>query len=149
MLTPLEIHNKTFQKRFRGYSEDEVDGFLDQIVRDYENLYRENIELKQTIDRVNSKLEHYQNMENTLHNTLVIVQDTAEEIKVNARKEAAMLLQEAQLRSQRLLDDGTAKIIRLAGEYEDLKKQNRVYAAKAQGMVRAQLQMLQDQVDKD
>ena len=47
MLTPLDIHNKEFGHSFRGYNEGEVDEFLDEIVKHYENLYRENAELKE------------------------------------------------------------------------------------------------------
>ena len=100
MLTALDIHNKEFKRSFRGYSEDEVDEFLDQVVKDYEKLYRDNIELKETLDRVNSKLEHFQHMENTLHNTLVIAQETAEEVKLNAKKESELQLKEAEIRAQ-------------------------------------------------
>ena len=68
MLTPLDIHNKEFKRSFRGYNEEDVDEFLDRVIKDYELLYRENIELKENMDRLNSKLEHFQHMENTLHN---------------------------------------------------------------------------------
>ncbi|MDF2569775.1 MAG: divIVA, partial [Sporomusa sp.] len=58
MLTPLDIHSKEFKRSFRGYNEEEVDEFLDKVIKDYETLYRENIDLKETIERLNSKLEH-------------------------------------------------------------------------------------------
>ena len=49
MITPLDIQNKEFKKSFRGYKESEVDQFLDEIIEDYEKLYKENIELKDKI----------------------------------------------------------------------------------------------------
>ena len=49
MLTPLDIHNKDFKRSFRGYDEDEIDDFLDQVVNDYEKLYRDNDKLKKEL----------------------------------------------------------------------------------------------------
>lgn len=144
MLAPLDIHNKDFKRGFRGYNEDEVDEFLDQVVKDYEKLYRDNIELKESVDRLNSKLEHYQHMENTLHNTLVIAQETAEEVKLNARKESELLVKEAEIRSQNLVDSASTKVRRLGGEYEEMQKQVQIYRTRMRTLLQAQLDMLRD-----
>ena len=48
MLTPLDIQNQEFRKAFRGYNEAEVDEFLEQVLHDYEELYRTNIDLRET-----------------------------------------------------------------------------------------------------
>ncbi|MGI6091383.1 MAG: DivIVA domain-containing protein [Veillonellaceae bacterium] len=147
MLTPLDIHNKEFKKSFRGYSEEEVDEFLDRVIKDYEQLYRENVDLKETIDRMNSKLEHYQHMENTLHNTLVIAQETAEEVKLNAKKQTDLLLKEAEIKSQQLIDEAMTKVRRMTGEYEELKKQIQVYRTRMRTLVQAQLEILEAEED--
>ncbi|HOB21135.1 MAG TPA: DivIVA domain-containing protein, partial [Candidatus Atribacteria bacterium] len=55
-LTPMDIHNKEFSKAFRGYNEDEVDQFLDEIVEEFERLYKENIELKDRISALNDQI---------------------------------------------------------------------------------------------
>ena len=107
MLTPLDIHNQEFKRSFRGYNEDEIDEFLDRVVKDYEQLYRENVELKETLDRLKTKVEHFQHIENTLHNTLVVAQETAEEVKLNAKKESELILNEARNNGQRLIDEAT------------------------------------------
>jgi len=122
MLTPLDIHNKVFKKSFRGYNEKEIDDFLDQVVKNYEKLYLDNIELKETLDRVSSKMEHYELMEKTLNNTLVIAQETAEEAKLQAKKETELVLKEAEIRAQKLLAEASAKALRMSSENEELKK---------------------------
>jgi len=149
MLTPLDIHNKEFKRSFRGYNEDEVDEFLDRVVKDYEQLYRENLDLKETIDRLNSKLDHFQHMENTLHNTLVIAQETAEEVKLNAKKETELMIKEAEVRSQRLIDEAMSKVRRMTGEYEELQKQAQIYRTRMRTLVQAQLEMLKSSEDDD
>jgi len=147
MLTPLDIHNKEFKRSFRGYNEEDVDEFLDRVIKDYEQLYRENIELKETVERLNSKLEHFQHMENTLHNTLVIAQETAEEVKLNAKKESDLALKEAEIKAQRLIDEAMSKVRRMTGEYEELKKQIQVYRTRMRTIVQAQLEILQSEED--
>ncbi|MDU2066542.1 MAG: DivIVA domain-containing protein [Sporomusaceae bacterium] len=142
MLTPLDIQNKEFKRSFRGYNEDEIDGFLDLVIKDYEHLYRENVELKDTIERLNGKLENYQQMENTLHNTLVIAQETAEEVKLNAKKQSELLMREAEIKGQQLVDEATAKVRRLSGEYEEIHKQMQIYRSRMKTMLQAQLDMI-------
>lgn len=142
MLTPLEIHNKEFKKGFRGYNEEEVDEFLDKIVKDYEKLYRDNIELKETIERISSKLEHYQHMEETLHSTLVIAQETAEEVKLNAKKEMELMTKEAEIRAEKMVEDAMSRVRKMTTEYEELQRQQQVFRARFRTMLHAQLEML-------
>lgn len=142
MLTPLDIHNKEFKKNFRGYSETEVDEFLDKVIKDYEQLYRENTELKETVERVSSKLEHYQQMENTLHSTLVIAQETAEEVKLNAKKETELLTKEAEIRAQKMVEEAMTKVRHMTGEYEELQKQAQVFRTRMRTLLQAQMEML-------
>ncbi len=142
MLTPLDIHNKEFKRSFRGYNEEDVDEFLDRVIKDYELLYRENIELKENMDRLNSKLEHFQHMENTLHNTLIVAQETAEEVKLNAKKTTELMLKEAEINAQKLVEEAANKVRRMASEYQDLKKQVDVYRVRMRTLVQAQLEIL-------
>lgn len=147
MLTPLDIHNKEFKKSFRGYNEEDVDEFLDTVIKDYEQLYRENIEIKENLDRLNSKLEHFQHMENTLHNTLIIAQETAEEVKLNAKKTTQLMIREAEIQAQRLLDEASNKVRRMSSEYEGLQKQDQVYRLRVRNLVQAQLEILGEVIE--
>ncbi len=149
MLTPLDIHNKEFKRGFRGYNEEEVDEFLDNVIKDYEQLYRDNAELKETIERITSKLEHYKHMETTLNNTLLIAQETAEEVKLNARKESELMMKEAEIRGQKLLDEAIGKVRRATVEYEELKKQSHIYRSRMLAIVQAQTEMLKSSQDDE
>ena len=144
MLTPLDIHNKEFKRGFRGYSEEDVDEFLDRVIKDYEQIYRENIEMKENIDRLNSKLEHFQHMESTLHNTLIIAQETAEEVKLNAKKTTELMIKETEINAQKLVEEASNKVRRMASEYDDLRKQVDVYRVRMRTLVQAQLEILGD-----
>ena len=110
MLTPQDIKNKTFTKGFRGYEVEEVDKYLAELRKEYEYLYIDNMELKETIERVSSKLEYYQQMEATMQSTLAVAQETADEVKANSEKKAALLEQETQVKCEQLLADTMAKV---------------------------------------
>ena len=97
MLTPLDLNGKTFSKGFRGYDTDEVNQFFSQISRDYERLYQDNVELKDSVERVSAKLEYYQRMETTMQSTLVVAQETADEVKKNSMQKAEVLTKETEL----------------------------------------------------
>ena len=77
MLNPEDLKKKTFTKGFRGYEVEEVDKFLAKLIKEYEYLYLDNLEQKETIERVSSKLEYYQQMEATMQSTLAVAQETA------------------------------------------------------------------------
>ena len=72
MITPMAIHNKEFEKGFRGYDSDAVDAFLAELVRDYETLYRDNREMTDKIEQLEKRLAQYEQMEATMNNTLVL-----------------------------------------------------------------------------
>ncbi len=85
-LTPLDIHNKEFGRGFRGYDEDQVNEFLDQIIKDYELVIREKKALEEQVAQLEGKLDHFSNIEDTLNKSIVVAQEAAEEVKRNAQK---------------------------------------------------------------
>ena len=103
MLTPMDIHNKEFKRGFRGYSEEDVDAFMDDLAGDYEKVYREYCELKEKCEKLQDKLAQYEKMEATMNSTLMLAQQTAENVKVSARKEADLILQEAEKKKKKIL----------------------------------------------
>ena len=110
MITPLDIQNKEFKKSFRGYSSKEVDIFLDNINNNYESQYRENIELKDKISMLTDQIRQYNNLEETLKSTLVLAQSTADDVTASARKKAELLIEEAELRAQKLIRDAMEEV---------------------------------------
>ena len=142
MLTPLDMHNKTFGKGFRGYSTDEVDEFMERVAKDFERLYQENLEYKETVDRLSHQLEQYQQMESTLRHTLIIAQETAEDVKTNARKETELMLKETEIRTQQMMNDACLKVRKVQEEYDELNKQLQVFRTKLKAMLETQMELL-------
>ena len=145
MLTPLDLNGKTFSKSFRGYDADEVNQFFLQVSKEYERLYQDNVELKDSVERVSAKLEYYQRMESTMQSTLVVAQETAEEVKKNSLQKAEVLTKETELACSKqkeaivsfcnkLRADTEAEITRMKSEAEayseEIRKQADAYAVK-------------------
>ena len=105
MLTPEDLKKKTFSKGFRGYETAEVDKFMQELIKEYNYLYLDNLQQKETIERVSSKLEYYQQMESTMQSTLTVAQETAEEVKAASEKKAALLEQETAVKCEQQLAD--------------------------------------------
>lgn len=144
-LTPLDIHNKEFSRRIRGYDEDEVNEFLDQVIKDYEALIRENNELKEQVAALQEKLDHFANIEETLSKTIIVAQETADELKNNSKKEAQLILKEAEKNADRIINEALAKSRKIALEMEELKKQATIYRTRFRTLLEAQLEMLKDE----
>ena len=144
MITPLDIQNKEFKKSFRGYSSKDVDIFLDNINNDYENQYRENIELKDKIGMLTDQIRQYNNLEETLKSTLVLAQSTADDVTGSARKKAELLVEEAELRAQSLIRDAMEEVKRINIEYDTLDREMFLFKTKYKSFIKAQLIALEE-----
>ena len=114
MITPMDIHNKTFSKGLRGYSEEEVNDFLRQIVTDYEQIYREHREMEEEMDQMKLKLSNYERISDTMTATLQLAKDTAENVKKNAKRNADILISNAKMEGARQVKDAEDYRRRLA-----------------------------------
>ncbi len=104
-LTPLDIRHKEFKRGMRGYADVEVDEFLDEVADEYERLFKENIDLGERVETLEGQVGGYKRIEDTLQKTLVSAQASAEELKLNATKEAQLILHEAELKARQLVND--------------------------------------------
>ncbi len=143
-LTPLDIHNKEFKRAFRGYDEDEVNEFLDLVIKEFEILIREKKELESQAAEAREKLEHFNHIEESLSKTIVVAQETADEVKANAKKEAQLIVKEAEKNADRIINEALSKSRKIAIEVEELKKQAAIYRSRFRTLLEAQLEMLED-----
>nr|WP_285844388.1 DivIVA domain-containing protein [Oceanobacillus profundus] len=141
-LTPLDIHNKEFTRKIRGYDEDEVNEFLDQVIKDYEMVIREKKELDEKVNQLNERLGHFTNIEETLNKSILVAQETAEEVKGNATKESRLIIKEAEKNADRIINEALSKSRRISMDVEELKKQAKVFRTRLRMLVQAQLDML-------
>lgn len=128
-LTPLDIHHKEFNHALRGYNEVEVDEFLDQVADELERLFKENIDLSEKIDGLELKVREYQDMERTLHNTLVSAQKSADEIAQKAQREADSVLKEAEVKAKEIIHDALASKQRATADLGRIKQAEEEFRA--------------------
>ncbi|HHU20579.1 MAG TPA: DivIVA domain-containing protein [Bacilli bacterium] len=143
-LTPLDIHNKEFTRGLRGYDQDEVNDFLDQIIKDFEIVIREKKELERQVEDLDEKLKHFSNIEETLNKSILIAQQTAEELKGNATKESQLIVREAEKNADRIINEALEKARRIEIEVEELKKQGKVFRTRLKMLVEAQLELVEN-----
>lgn len=142
-LTPMDIHNKEFERSFRGYMIEDVNEFLDRVAKDYEQLMHENMELKEQVSQLNEKLKSYQKLEETMHNAIVIAQETAEDVKQNANREAELIRREAEREAQRIIEDSRYRASKILAEHDELFKQAQVFKMRFRSFIEAQLSALE------
>ena len=141
-LTPLDIHNKEFSRRFKGYDEDEVNEFLDRIIKDYESILRDRNELQEEARELQERLGHFTNIEETLNKSILLAQETAEDVKSNAQKEAKLIIKEAEKNADRIVNESLTRSRQLAIDTEEMKKQAKVFRTRLKMLVEAQLEMI-------
>lgn len=147
-LTPVDITNKEFRKMLRGYDPEEVDEFLDQIVEDYEELFKENSLLKEKINAMNEKIEHYSKIESTIQNTLLLAQNAAEQAKVSSQKEADIVIKHANDSAKKILDKAHTDVVSITQEYDRLKQEFVKFTAKFRNFITVQMETFED-LEKD
>ena len=144
MLTPMGIHNKEFKKGMRGYNTEDVDSFLDGLAADYEKVYREYSELKDRCEKIQDKLAQYEKIEATMNSTLMLAQETAENVKVSARKEADLIIQEAENQKKQMLSETSLNMSTAQQDMDKLKAQTNAFRAKCRALLTSQLRLLDD-----
>ena len=169
MLTPVDIHNKEFSRSFRGFNQEEVDDFLDQVVNDYEMLYRDNHQMKEEVELCTKQLDQYDQLEKNLQDTLQVAQRTAdevvntanvrgEEVRQAARQAGENLKREAELYAEKLKQDtereckrkieaAAAQVRAAVAEYERIVRERRQFVAKMRNLMQTELGLLEEAYD--
>lgn len=148
MLTPLDIQNKEFTKQFRGYTKIEVDMFLDQAIKTFENIYRENVELKSQIEILNQEIEHYTSIEDAIQKTLVLAQTTSEEVIETAKQEGDLLIEDSNIQAKEMIENAEKEVSESKQEYQRIKNEILKYKEKYRALLEEQLKKI-DHSDKD
>jgi cell division initiation protein len=185
-LTPYDIHNKEFKRSFRGYDVDEVNDFLDQIIKEFEILTREKLELEQQVEELQAEIERLMegesmfqaqqpqqpaqsqptmppmprypeppmplqpsaaaltSMEQSIHKSIRVAQEVAEEVRLNAKKEAELIVQEAEKNADRIINEALQKARAIHSELLDLKQKATIYRARFRTLVQSHLDILEN-----
>lgn len=144
-ITPLDIQNKEFERSFRGYDIEDVDEFLDVVAKDLDDLMRENQELKDQISQLQEKNKNYQKLEETMHNAIVVAQETAQEVKLTAKREAELIRREADNQAKHIVEEARYRAGKIMTEKEELFKQAQMFKMRFRSFIEAQLATLESE----
>ena len=148
-ITPMDIEQQQFGRSFRGYNEEEVDNFLDRIAKDYEEVLNENIKLKEEIERLQSRMEEYSKMDETLRSALVNAQQSASNIKENVQKEAQVMIENAKIEAERIKQQAKQEIYDINNEIEALKKRKYLLLEKLKNTLKLHIRMLEEEITQE
>jgi cell division initiation protein len=120
-LTPLDIQNHPFSSRIRGLDRAEVEAFLHLVAEDYESLVREVATQRERIRGLEARVAELTSSEKDLQQTLVTAHSLSEDLKRTAVKEAEVLVSEAELRAEKILEAAHRRVARLAEDVREMK----------------------------
>lgn len=143
-LTPVDIYNKEFKHSFRGYQEDEVNEFLDHVVRDFEAALKENEDLRQQLSGIGERIEQYRKLEDTLKSTLVIAQQAADDVRAAAQREADVIVRDAQARAAEIVAGAERQLREYQDQLGGMRHEWDTFRARLRGMLQGQLSLLDD-----
>lgn len=120
-LTPLEIQKQIFARALKGYNPDEVRGYLSLVAEEIERLVKEVDRLSRENAMLRDELDDHSQRERILKDTLLSAQKVSEDVKANARKEAELIVKDAELLSERVVGQAMQRVSELERSIQDLK----------------------------
>src|SRR6185436_17973251 len=141
-LTPLEIQKQTFSRAIKGYNTDDVRAYLHLVAEEIERLVRENDRYARENAVLREDLQDHSNRERILKDTLLSAQKVAEDLTMNARKDAELIVKDAELLSDRLIGQAMQRVADLERAIGDLKIERRAARNKLQATLDTIQQMI-------
>ena len=140
-VTPLDIQQKQFHVGFRGYDRTEVELFLDLVRDEMELLVREATELREFRQSYDQRLREFSEKEEHVKNTMLLTQKLVEELKDNSRKEAALIVKDAELRSQQIINNAQQERMKLESDIQELKRRKHHFLQDMKKVIQMHLEM--------
>ena len=142
-ITALDIRQKQFKSTMRGHDRKEVEAFLDLVASEFEEVVKENIGLKDDLKRKQQRIDDYRASEKTLQETMVTAQRISEDIKAASKKEAELILNEAEMQAEKIVADANRKLVQIIDDINELKRQRVQFEAQVKCVVESHLKLLE------
>ena len=143
-ITPLDIQKKSFRTVWRGLDAAEVDGFLDLVAVELEDIVKENISLKEELRRKNVRIEEYSEREQILQETLLTAQRITADIKEQARKEGELLIADAESKAKKIVQDAHQRLVEIIREINEMKRVRAQFSANVKQAVESHIALLEN-----
>lgn len=141
--TPNELQNVVFRKTPLGFHQNQVFELLARVVEDYAAYIKENTKLREKNEELLEKLQYYKGIETSLQNSLIVAQQSSEEVVANARKQAENIVSEANVKALAILDQANRDIAGTLFEKERLQRELEAFRIRAESLLQAQIKLMQ------
>jgi cell division initiation protein len=141
-VTPLDITQKHFRRRFRGYDREEVEAFLALVAVEFEALVKDVMVLREQVARQGEEVAEFRSRERALQETLVTAQKASEEIREAARREAEITLSDAELQAEKIVQAAHQRFLRIVDDINELKRQRIQFEAGIRAHVESHVKLL-------
>ncbi len=148
-ITPLDIQQKQFPIKFRGFDVEEVYAFLEVVREEMEEILRENASLREKTNTLENQLKQYKDMGNTLQETLITTQKMVDDFKENAQKEAELILKDADLKGEEMIKAAHEHVIKIHEDVVDLKGIKRHFKEEIRRLIESHLKMLEFDTERE
>jgi cell division initiation protein len=141
--TPLDIRQKRFETSFRGFAARDVQGFLELLAGEFEDIVKENIALKEELKRTQGELERHLERERALQQTLVTAQRISDDLRAAAKKESEVVVAEAELQAEKIVHAAHQKLVQVVDDINELKRQRARFDSELRSLVASHLKLLE------
>lgn len=142
-ISPLDIQQQQFKgKMFGGLDPDDVDSFLQMVASEMEDLIRENTDIKEQLRRYTLEVESLKEKEADLRETMLAAQKITEEMKANSQKEANLLIAEAEMKAEKILDNANRKLAELNSQIQDLRREKVQFSTSLKSLLDSHARMI-------
>ncbi len=141
--TPIDIRQQQFKTRFRGFDVQEVDTFLEQMADTFESLQRKNENLHEEIRRLKLESQGYKEREETFKRAMLNSQKVIDQIKENTRKSAELIIAEAEVKAEKILNRAHNRLAQLHEDITELKRQRMQIELQIRSIIEAHIKLLE------
>lgn len=135
---------KKFRKALRGYNVKEVNAFINEVISQVEKMVAEDNRKTQIIKSLNEKVKDYQRREDTLNKSIMMAQETAEQMNRMARAERDQIINDAKKNANKIINEALTKAGKIEAESLVLKKNVQIFKNRLKNIVEQQLQIVED-----
>jgi cell division initiation protein len=142
-ITPLDIQQQKFKTRIRGFDVREVDAFLEQVANVFESLQRTHKDMQEEVRRLELEIQGYRKREETFKRALLNSQKVLDQMKDNARKSAELIIAEAEVKAEKILNNAHNRLAQLHEDISELKRQRTQIEVQIGSIVEAHSKLLE------
>jgi len=142
-ITPLDIQQQKFKTRIRGFDVREVDAFLEQMANVFESLQRTHKDRQEEVRRLELEIQGYRKREETFKRALLNSQKVLDQMKDNALKSAELIIAEAEVKAEKILNNAHNRLAQLHEDISELKRQRTQIEVQIGSIVEAHSKLLE------